>query len=391
MSTLAQKNVVVTGASAGVGRAIAREFGRQQANVALLARDPDRLQQAADEIHRLGGQAMAIPTDVADADQVESAADQFERRFGPPDVWVNCAMSTVFSPFHQLTPDEYRRATDVTYLGTVYGTMAAIKRMRPRNSGAIVQVGSALAYRAIPLQAPYCGAKHAVRGFTDSVRCELMHENSRIHITSVHLPAVNTPQFSWCKTRLSNHPQPVPPIFQPEVAAEAVVWAAQHRRREILVGSSAVKAVWGNKFFPGLADRYLARTGFDAQQTDQPIDPQQRPSNLFDSVPGNYAAHGIFDNLAKSHSWQLWATTHRRPLSAVAGILVVTALAAYTQMSSNKRAASIDLSASSRFPPKHRATQMAVTARQLGSDGFRKLRKVIQILRPSGAGSLKGS
>lgn len=319
----AAKVVVVTGASAGVGRATAREFGRHGAAVALLARGRDGLAAAAREVEEAGGKALVVPTDVSDADQVESAAERVERELGPIDVWVNNAMTTVFAPFHQIEPAEYLRATQVTYLGTVYGTMAAIRRMRSRNRGTIVQVGSALAYRAIPLQAPYCGAKHAIRGFTDSIRCELYHDSSRIHITMVQLPALNTPQFDWCMSRLPNHPQPVPPIFQPEVAARGIVWAACHRRREVKIGRSAVKAIVLNKLFPGLADRYLGKTGFEAQQTDEPID-SNRPANLFEPVPGDHGTHGIFDNRATDRSWQLWLTTHRSLAAAI--VLVVLLL-----------------------------------------------------------------
>jgi short-subunit dehydrogenase len=234
-------------------------------------------------------------------------------------VWVNDAMATIFAPFTEITAEAFTRATQVTYLGTVYGTMAALKRMVPRNHGAVVQVGSALAYRAIPLQSAYCGGKFAIRGFTDSVRTELLHDKSRVWISMVQLPAVNTPQFNWCRSKLPGHPQPVPPIYQPEVPAEAVVWAAHHRRREITVGGSAVKAIVGNKLAPRFADWYLARTGYASQQiTGMPIDPD-RPDNLFDAVPDLAATHGMFDDQAKPQSYQLWATTHR-PLIAAAAI-----------------------------------------------------------------------
>ncbi|HQE28669.1 MAG TPA: SDR family oxidoreductase, partial [Phycisphaerae bacterium] len=296
--------VVVTGASAGVGRATARAFGRRGAWVGLLARG-DGLEAAKKEIERLGGRAVAIHADVADENQVDAAAARVEAELGPIDIWVNNAMTTVFSPFWEITPQEYRRATEVTYLGSVWGTMAALKRMLPRDRGTIVQVGSALAYRAIPLQAPYCGAKHAIRGFTDSIRSELLHYGKNIHLTMVQLPAMNTPQFSWCKTRLPNHPQPVPPIFQPEVAAEAIVWAAHHRRRELYVARSSVKAILANKLFPGMLDRYLARTGFAAQQSDQPV-ASDRPSNLFEPVPGDFGAHGVFDDRASDFAPMLW-------------------------------------------------------------------------------------
>jgi len=322
--------VVITGASAGVGRATARAFARRGAQIGLLARGEDGLEGARADVEREGGAALAIPTDVADSQQVEAAAAAIEEKFGPIDIWVNNAMTTVFSPFIEITPEEFKRATEVTYLGTVHGTMAALKRMNARNRGCIVQVGSALAYRSIPLQSPYCGAKHAIRGFTDSVRSELIHDHSNIHVTMVQMPALNTPQFSWCKSNLPRHPQPVPPIFQPEVAAEAIVWAAHHKRREVYVGGPTVQAIEGNKVAPGLLDRYLARTCYDGQQTDEPVSPN-RPNNLFDPVPGDHGAHGIFDNRANPMSAQLWQTTHRTWLAAaglsVAALGVVMLLA----------------------------------------------------------------
>jgi NAD(P)-dependent dehydrogenase (short-subunit alcohol dehydrogenase family) len=320
--------VVVTGASAGVGRAIVREFAKRGARIGLLARGEERLQDARHEVEELGGQALVLRTDIADAQQVEAAAEQVEAEFGPIDIWVNNAMTTVFAPIEDITPDEFKRATDVTYLGTVHGTMAALRRMRTRDRGTIVQVGSALAYRSIPLQAPYCGAKHAVKGFTDSLRCELLHDQSRIHLTMVQLPALNTPQFEWCRSKLPKHPQPVPPIFQPEVAARAVVWAAHHRRREVYVGGPTMLSIWADKFFPGLVDRYLARNAYDGQQTDDPVDPD-RPSNLFETVPGRQGAHGIFDDRSSPHSWQFWLNQNRNWLlagAAVAGVALGGAL-----------------------------------------------------------------
>jgi NAD(P)-dependent dehydrogenase (short-subunit alcohol dehydrogenase family) len=319
--------VVVTGASAGVGRAAAQAFGKRGDRVALLARGEHGLQNARQEVESLGGRALAIPTDVADADQVEAAAERVEAELGPIDVWVNDAMTTVFSPFKRLTVDEYRRATEVTYLGYVWGTMAALKRMLPRDRGTVVQVGSALAYRAIPLQAPYCGAKFAIRGFTDSIRTELIHDNSNVHITMVHLPAVNTPQFNWCKTRLPNQPQPVPPIYQPEVPAEAIVWAAEHRRRELWVGKSTVKAIIGNKLVPAFADWYLGKTGYRSQQTAQPVN-GERPSNLYEPVDGMHATHGIFDERATMRSPQVWLSEHRSWLAGGAAALAGLALLA---------------------------------------------------------------
>jgi short-subunit dehydrogenase len=319
------ETVVVTGASAGVGRAIVREFARHGAHIGLLARGREGLEGAKRDVESLGGRALAIPTDVADAEAVEEAARRIEEEFGPIDVWLNDAMSSVFSPFSEITHEEYRRATEVTYLGYVHGTMSALRRMRERNRGTIVQVGSALAYRAIPLQSVYCGAKFAIRGFTDSLRTELIHDGSDVHITMVQLPAHNTPQFGWSRTKLPNHPQPVPPIYRPEVAAEAVYWAAHHRRREVYVGTSSVLTILGNKVAPWLADRYLARTGYSSQQTGDPVDPD-RPDNLFEPVDEekDRGAHGIFDDQAHEKSPQLWATKHRGWLAlagaAVAGV-----------------------------------------------------------------------
>ncbi len=311
--------VVVTGASAGVGRATAREFGRHGAKVALLARNEDGLEGAREEIEAMGGQALAIPTDVSDHEQVEAAADRVERELGPIDVWVNDAIAVIFAPFKEIEPEDFKRSTDVCYLGYVYGTKAALRRMLPRDRGTIVQVGSALAYRAIPLQSAYCGAKHAIRGFTDSVRTELMHDGSNVHITMVQLPAVNTPQFNVSKTALPRHPQPVPPIYQPEVPARAIYWAAHHKRREVYVGASSVAVILGNKLLPGLGDWYLARTGYGSQQTDEPVKPD-RPNNLYAPVPGDHGAHGNIDEKAHGNSPQFWATKHRRVLLATTGI-----------------------------------------------------------------------
>jgi short-subunit dehydrogenase len=309
MTSARKQVVVVTGASAGVGRAIVRAFAHRGADVGLIARGTDGLAGAQREVEAVGGRALAIPTDVADAAAVEAAAERIEQELGPIDVWVNDAMVSVFSPVKALQPDEVKRVTEVTYLGFVYGTLAALKRMLPRNRGAIVQVGSALAYRGIPLQAAYCGAKHAVQGFTESLRCELLHDGSDVHVSMVQLPAMNTPQFDWVKSRLPRQPQPVPPIYEPEVAAEAVVWAATHRRREISVGGSTAIAIWGNKVAAGLGDRYLAHTGFDSQQTDQPADPN-RPNNLWKPVPGDHGAHGRFGNRSWNRSQQTWVNEH---------------------------------------------------------------------------------
>lgn len=301
--------VVVTGASAGVGRAVVREFAKQKAHIGLVARG-DGLEGARKEVESEGGKALVLPTDVANFEGIEAAAAAVEETFGPIDIWINNAMVSVLSPVEEMTPEEFNRVTEVTYLGYVYGTLAALKRMLPRDRGMIVQVGSALAYRSIPLQSAYCGAKHAIKGFTESLRSELIHDKSRVQVTMVHLPALNTPQFSWIKTRMPNHPQPVPPIFQPEVAAEAIIWAARHHRRDIHVGFPTVKAIWGEKFIPGILDHYLALKGYFSQQTDEPVDPD-RPNNLWQPVPGDHGTHGVFDHRAKTKSVQLWVTMHR--------------------------------------------------------------------------------
>jgi NAD(P)-dependent dehydrogenase (short-subunit alcohol dehydrogenase family) len=295
------KVVVVTGASAGVGRATAKAFGARGAGVALLARGEDGLAGAAEEVRAAGGRALTIPTDVADAGAVESAAERAERELGPIDVWVNDAMATVFAPFSEIEPEEFRRATEATYFGCVWGTRAALRRMTPRDRGVIVQVGSALAFRGIPLQAPYCGAKHAIKGFSESVRTELLHDKSAVRVSMVHLPALNTPQFEVGRTKLPRHPQPVPPIYQPEVAANAIVWISEHDRRQLYVGGSTLKTILGNRIAPWLVDRYLARTGYEGQQTDEPVDPE-RPDNLFESVPGDHGTHGRFDKGARTRS-----------------------------------------------------------------------------------------
>ncbi len=313
--------VVVTGASGGVGRAIAHAFAKRGAKLALLARGQPGLDGAREECESLGGQAIVIPTDVADAGQVEAAAARAEDELGPIDVWVNDAMSTIFAPFTEISAEEYKRATEVTYLGAVYGTMSALHRMLPRDTGTVVQVGSALAYRAIPLQAAYCGAKFAIRGFTDSVRTELMHQKSHVWITMVHLPGVNTPQFNWCRSKLPLHPMPVPPIFQPEVPAETVYYAAHHHRREIYCGGSSATVILANKLAPAVADRYLAKTGFSSQQMSGHPVPPDRPDNLFHPVPDRAATHGIFDDQAKDRSYQAWATEHRGLVGGAAAAL----------------------------------------------------------------------
>jgi NAD(P)-dependent dehydrogenase (short-subunit alcohol dehydrogenase family) len=306
-----QKNVVViTGASAGVGRATVREFAKHGAAIALLARGVDGLEAARREVEALGGRAVAYSVDVGDADQVERAAAEIEATLGPIDIWINNAMVSVFSPASEMSAEEFRRVTDVTYLGTVHGTLSALRRMRPRNRGTIVQVGSALAYRGIPLQSAYCAAKHAVQGFTESLRCELMHDRSRIRLTMVQLPALNTPQFSWVRSRLPRKPQPVPPIYQPEVAARAIVWAAHHDRRELNVALPTVITIAGNKIAPGMGDWYLARTGYAAQQTNERVSPN-RPDNLWSPVAGDHGAHGTFGDRAYRFSPVLWMSTHR--------------------------------------------------------------------------------
>ncbi|MCA1724997.1 MAG: SDR family oxidoreductase, partial [Thermomicrobia bacterium] len=321
---------VITGASAGVGRATAKAFAKRGASIGLVARGKDGLEGAKRDVEAAGGKALILPTDVADAAQVEEAAAAVEREFGPIDIWVNDAMASVFSPIKEMTAEEFKRVTEVTYLGFVYGTLSALKRMLPRDRGTIVQVGSALAYRSIPLQAAYCASKAAIRGFTDSLRCELLHDKSHVHVTMVQMPALNTPQFGWVKSRLPHKAQPVPPIYQPEVAAEAIYWAAHHRRREVHVGWSTQQAIWGTKFAPGLLDRYLARTGYQGQQTDQPADPH-RPNNLWEPVDGtgtDRGAHGTFDDRARDGSTELWAVEHRDLLLGTAGIAGVAGIAA---------------------------------------------------------------
>jgi short-subunit dehydrogenase len=311
------KVVVITGASAGVGRATVRRFAEDRAWIGLIARGRDGLEAARRDVEAVGGRALVLPTDVADAAAVESAASQVEEVFGPIDIWINNAMTSVFSPVKWLRAEEVRRVTEVTYLGSVYGTLSALRRMLPRNRGTIVQVGSALAYRSIPLQAAYCGAKHAIKGFTEALWCELIHDRSRVHVAMVHLPAINTPQFGWVKSRMPRHPQPVPPIYHPEVAAEAVYWAAHHRRREFTVGARAVQAILGEKVIPRVLDHYLAAKGYEAQQTDWPVDPERR-DNLWEPVPGDAGAHGLFDDQSRAHSLQLWANLHAHWLLPVA-------------------------------------------------------------------------
>lgn len=317
--------VVITGASAGVGRATAQAFARRGASIGLIARGADGLQATSAEVAQLGGKAIALPLDVANAEAVEAAAARIEETFGGIDTWINNAMVSVFSPVKEMTAEEYQRVTEVTYLGVVYGTLAALKRMLPRDHGTIVQVGSALAYRAIPLQSAYCAAKHAIKGFTESLRCELLHDRSSVRVTMVHLPAMNTPQFSWVKSRLPRKPQPVPPIYQPELAAEAILYAAHHDRREMEVGAPTVLAVEGNKFFPGVMDLYLARTNYEAQQTNEPVESDRR-DNLWSPVPGDHGAHGTFDDRSSESSPQLWANMNRAWLALACGAVAGLAL-----------------------------------------------------------------
>ena len=327
--------VVVTGASAGVGRATAIEFAKRGAKVALLARGERGLEGAAREVEEAGGTALTIPTDVADHDQVQVAATRAEDKLGPIDVWVNNAFSAVFAPFMETSMEEFHRATEVTYLGVVHGTRAALDRMLPRDRGVVVQVGSALAYRGIPLQSAYCGAKHAIQGFAESVRCELLHDGSRVRTTMVQLPALNTPQFDWVMSRLPDHPQPVPPIFQPEVAARQIVYAAGHpRRREYVVGASAAATILGNYVAPRVLDNYLARTGYGSQQTDaRGLRRAPGPGNLWEPADGedgrDYGTHGSFDDQARPRSAQAILSRKLSPAlvnglgAAAAGSLMV--------------------------------------------------------------------
>ncbi|QMU77804.1 SDR family oxidoreductase [Streptacidiphilus sp. PB12-B1b] len=324
--------VVITGASGGIGRATAQAFAARGARVALLARGEEGLAGAVADVERLGGRALAVPTDVADPEQVEAAAERVEEELGPIDVWINVAFTSVFSPFTEITAAEYKRVTEVNYLGYVYGTMAALKRMKPRDAGTIVQVGSALAYRGIPLQTPYCGSKHAIQGFHEALRCELLHDRSGVRTTMVQMPAVNTPQFDWVLSRLPKPAQPVPPIYQPEVAARGVVYAADHPgRREYWVGGSTVGTLMANAVAPGLLDRYLARTGFSSQQDDRPQD-KDHPVNLWEPADGkdghDYTAHGSFDDRATHRSPQLWASQHHGAIAAVAAAGLLAAATA---------------------------------------------------------------
>jgi NAD(P)-dependent dehydrogenase (short-subunit alcohol dehydrogenase family) len=319
--------VVITGASSGIGRATVRRFAAPGMQLALVARDGEGLKGAAREAEGAGARALALPTDVADAAAVEQVAERVERELGPIDIWVNVAMTTVFAFFEDIEPEEFARATAVTYLGSVWGMQTALKRMLPRDRGTIVQVGSALAYRGIPLQAAYCGAKHGVQGVFESLRTELRHKGSNVHLTTVHLPGVNTPQFEHCRDKLPKVSQPVAPVYQPEVCADAIHWAAHHRRREVFVGVSTAYTIWGNKLAPGVAELYLAKTGVGGQLADQDLDPD-RPDNLFQPSPGDPGAHGPYDDKAHGRSPLLWLTKHRRKLlgaAAAAGLLAAAA------------------------------------------------------------------
>ena len=309
--------VVVTGAGAGVGRATVEEFARQGFDVALLSRDPDRLEAAAAAIRHHGVRALPIPTDMADA--VEAAATRVEQEMGPIDVWVNVAMATVFAPVSKLTPKEIARGTQVTYLGQVHGMMAALSRMRTRNRGTSVNVGSALAYRSVPLQAIYCGAKAAIRGFTDSLRSEIIHDGLNVHLTMVDLPAVNTPQFNWALNKMGKRAKPVAPIYQPEVPARAIFFAATHKRRDVWVGYPTVQAILANRIAPSLIDKYLASAGYSGQLSHEPSG-EDAPANLFEPVPGPYGAHGRFDSRARSGSWEMFTDRHRTVAWAAAAL-----------------------------------------------------------------------
>ena len=324
------QTVVITGASAGIGRAAARLFGQRGDRVALIARGRAGLEGAVRDVERAGGTALAVPADVADFALLDRAAKEIEDAFGPIDVWVNVAFASVFAPFAETTPEEFRRVTEVTYLGFVYGTMAALARMRPRDHGAIVQVGSALGARSIPLQSAYCGGKHAINGFTESLRCELRHDKSNVHVTVVQMPAVNTPQFSWVRSRLPRHPQPVPPIYQPEVAARGIVYAADHpRRKQYFVGATTTATILANRVAPALLDRYLARTGYDSQQTGEPE--PSRPDNLWEPVDegrgGDHGAHGEFDDKSHRRSAQLLISHHPAAATATAVVTAAAGLA----------------------------------------------------------------
>jgi short-subunit dehydrogenase len=324
--------VVVTGASGGIGRATATAFAARGAKVALVARGQAGLEAAAADVRAAGGEALVLPADAADPAALETVADRVEGELGPVDVWVNDAFAGVFAPFEQITAEEFKRVNEVTYLGYVYGTMTALRRMKPRDRGVVVQIGSALAYRGIPLQTAYCGAKHAIQGFNEALRCELLHEKSGVHVTMVQMPAVNTPQFSWVLSRLPRHAQPVPPIYQPEVAADAIAWAARTGEREVYVGAPTWKTIWGERIAPGFADRYLAKNGYESQQGEEPVN-GDRPDNLFAPLEGDRGAHGRFEEGSRRRSPLLWLGKHRRAIgvAALAGAGVTAAAAGLTR------------------------------------------------------------
>ena len=332
MSTSGKPEVVViTGASAGLGRAIVREFARHGAHIGLIARGGagmDGLEGARRDAEALGGKAVICPADVSKYEEVEAGAQKVVDTFGPIDIWINDAMVTVLAPLKEVTPEEFRRVTEVAYLGQVWGTKVALKHMLPRDQGHIVLVGSALAYRGIPLQSAYCGAKHGMNGMFDSLRAELIHDKSHVKLSVVQMPAMNTPQFSWCRTKMPRKPQPVPPIYEPEVAARAVYYAAHHNRRELLVGLSTVIVVQANKVVPAIGDWYLGKTGYEGQQYDGQVSPD-RQDNLFEPVPGDHGAHGDFDKRSRRHSVQVWLDTHANVV-AMAGAGIAAAAAAAT-------------------------------------------------------------
>lgn len=320
------KVVVITGASAGVGRAVVRKFAEEGASIALIARGREGLEAAKREVEEHGGRAIVIVADVADANAIEAAAARTEAELGPIDVWINNAMASVLSPVKEMAAEEYKRVTEVTYLGVVYGTLAALKRMLPRDRGVIVQIGSTLAYRGIPLQSAYCAAKHAIQGFHESLRSELLHDKSGVSVTMVHLPAVNTPQFRWLRSRMPRKAQPFGTIYQPEVAARAIHWASEYPRRELNVGGGTTRAVIANSFIPGLLDHYLGRIGFDGQQGEEPEEPGRR-DNLYEPLPGDAGAHGVFDDKATDRSPHLWSNTHRGAIALCVGALALAGLA----------------------------------------------------------------
>jgi NAD(P)-dependent dehydrogenase (short-subunit alcohol dehydrogenase family) len=327
------KVVVVTGASAGLGRAIVRAFAERGASIGLIARGLDGLEATRRELEEAGCRALVLPLDVADFEAVDRAAARVEQELGPIDVWVNNAMVSVFSPVAEMRPEEYRRVTEVTYLGFVHGTLAALSRMRARDRGVIVQIGSALAYRSIPLQSAYCAAKHAIRGFTNSLRCELLHDKSGVRVVMVEMPGINTPQFDWVRSRLPGKPAPIGTVYQPEVAAEAVVWAAEARRPEVYFGAPTVQAILANTIVPRLLDRYFGWKGFEGQQRPEPKD-RRAPDNLYVPLPGDHGAHGPFDAISRKSSLQLWADK-RKPW--ILGALALLALAGVTGRRSGAR------------------------------------------------------